>query len=348
MSSAAATTRTYGFRPGMAAVGLALALAAGVLLSGCRAWREAQADTTQQSDELAAALAEEHVAQAEAALNEGDIDAALAAFAEAIQENPRIFRAHMGMGDIYRERGEYGYAEQSYREAAEINPGSYEANYFHGLALQILNRLSEAVRAYRRALAIDPRSHEANLNLATAYLQSGQPTEALPFALTAAELQPAHGPTRVNLGAIYAALSRHEEAVQEYEEALELMAPSEELVLNLTESLRRLDRHAEMATALEAIVRESPTPGVMERLGYARFKLQEFEESKAAYRQSLAAAPEYYPSLNGLAVNLLNDYLRSGRTDEPAREEAVSLLRQSLRIQGEQPRIVELLARYGR
>jgi len=52
--------------------------------------------------------------------------------------------------------------------------------------------------------------------------------------------------------------------------------------------------------------------------------------------------------MNGLAVNLLNDYIRSNRTDNTARQEALDLLRHSLQVSKDQPKIVELLSRYGR
>ena len=43
----------------------------------------------------------------ETAIRDGDTDRALAAFARAIEVNPRLTSAHMGMADIYRMRGDY-------------------------------------------------------------------------------------------------------------------------------------------------------------------------------------------------------------------------------------------------
>jgi hypothetical protein len=47
-----------------------------------------------------------------------------------------------------------------------------------------------------------------------------------------------------------------------------------------------------------------------------------------------------------VAVCELNNYLWGGKTDAGARERAVEAMRQSLRIDRQQPRIVELLRRY--
>ena len=291
--------------------------------------------------------AQRYLEMAEGALNTGDKDAALAAFAAAIEENPRIVRAHMGMTEIYKERQQWPQAEVAARRWVELEPRSYDARYTHGYILHQLNRLVEAIREYRQALIIQPNSPEANLNVATAHLQLGQPEEALPFAQRAVDLYPQHGPSRANLGVIYAAVGNHEAAALNYESAMELMEPSPELTLNLVESLRHLQRYPEMVNAVEALIRMQPSPDAYERLGYATFKLRDYDRSESAYRSALQLDPNYYPAMNGLAVNLLNDYIRSERTDGAARQEALNLLRRSLQVSKNQPRIVELLSRYG-
>ncbi len=332
-----------------------LALAAGVAgcmltMTSCRLFNHSQAGRTPvvpvTADNMA--NADQHVQEAEAALNTGDKDAALAAFAAAIEENPRIVRAHMGMAEIYKERQQWPEAEVSSRKWAELEPRSYDARYTHGYVLHQLNRLIEAIREYRQALTLEPNSHEANLNIATAYLQLTQAVEALPFAERAVQVQPNHGPSRANLGVIYAAVGNDEKAVENYQAAMELMEPSPELMLNLVESLRKLQRYPEMINTLEALIRLQPSADAYERLGYATFKLRDYEKSESSYRAALRLDKDYFPAMNGLAVNLLNDYIRSNRTDNESLQEALSLLRRSLQLNKNQPKIVELLSRYGR
>ena len=293
-------------------------------------------------------VVEGHLQDAEAALNRGDDVAAEAAFAAAIEENPKIVQAHMGLGEIYEAREDWPKAEKHFDTAVDLAPREYEPRYRHAFALHMLDRIAEAIREYRQALAIRPDSHEANLNIATAYLQTAQAVEALPFAETAVRLQPAHGPSHANLGTIYAAVGNHAKAIEHYERSLELMEPSPELILNLAESLRKEQRYAEMVNATEALVRMAPTADAYERLGYAHFKLRNYGESTSAFRAAAEIDPAYYPALNGLAVNLLNEYIRSNKMDETAHREAVDLLQRSLRIEEDQPRIVELLSRYRR
>lgn len=326
-----------------------IALVAGLgLLSGCVFFRDRGDRPNISLDEPDDALTESYLESADEYLNTGDQEAALRMFARAIEVNPRLFRAHLGMADIYRNQGDYAFAERSYRQARESNPRSYEAAYFHGLMLQLLDRISEAVRAYRAALALQPVSHEANLNIATAYLQLNQPVEALPFALTAARLQSEHGPTYANLGAIYASLGRHAEAVAAYERSIELMEPTPEIVLNLADSLRRVRRYSEMINVLQALIRMQPSAGAYERLGYAHFQLRRYDASAQSFREALELDPRYYPAMNGLAVNLLNRWLQSNRTDQDAHYEAIGLLRRSLQLDRNQDKIVRLLTMYAR
>lgn len=332
------------FHPAMRAVWLT---AAGVVLITACAPRNRVTIEGPIPNQTNRERAEDFVDEAESALNAGDTDAALAAFAAAIEENPRIVRAHVGMTEIYKERKAWPEAEVSSRKWVLLEPRNYEARYTHGYVLHQLNRIVEAIREYRQALILEPNSHEANLNIATAYLQRKQPAEALPFAQRAAELSPNHGPTRANLGVIYAGVGNHERAVDNYESAMELMEASPELMMNLTESLRQLARYAEMANTTQALIRFNPTADAYERLGYAQFKLRDYQASMDAYQAALDLDANYYPAMNGLAVNLLNDYIRSNNTDQPLRQRAVDLMRRSLQINSKQSKIVELLSRYG-
>lgn len=276
----------------------------------------------------------------------GSYDDALREFEKAIAINPRMTVAYLGAGDIYVEKGEYQQAEAHFAEAARVEPQNFDAQYKHGLSLQFLNRLTEAVRAYLRALTLRPNDPEANLNLATAYLQLGEPAQGRPFAEKAVRLAPESGPARANLGSTYAGMGQHEAAVVEYQQAAELMELSPELLLNMADSLGQIGRHAEMAATLDQLIRIEPSAIAYERLGSALFRLKRYDEALAAFRRGTELDEGHYPAWNGVGVCLLNRYVWSERTDTASRKGAVDALRRSLRIDPNQPRIVELVRRY--
>jgi tetratricopeptide (TPR) repeat protein len=290
--------------------------------------------------------AEAMIMRGDAALARGDRETALLQFARAIEINPRLTRAHMGMGEVYRVSGDYAKAELSYRQAATVEPRSFDAQYMHGLMLHLLNRCSEAVGAYIRALQIRPEDFQANLNLATAYYQLNEHRQALPYAENAVRLQPRDGRARFNLGVIYAALDRHKDAVTEYQQAAELMDLSAPLLINLADSLSRLGRYEEMRNTLAELLRKAPTAAAHERLGFACFKLGRYDDARASFNNALAMDADYFPALNGLGVCDLNQYLLSERRDVAAKDRALAALRRSIMLNRNQPRIEEFLTRY--
>ena len=288
----------------------------------------------------------ERVSTAEQLLDEGRFDDALTYFALAIEDNPTLTTAYIGMGQIYQDRGNHYEAERRFRVAAKQKPRNFDAQYGHGLALQMLNRLTDAIRAYIRALSITPEDFDANLNLATAYLQMNEPRQALPYARKAVKINGDVGTARVNLGAVYAALEWHNEAVRQYQAAAELMDLTPPLLLNLATSLGKGERYIEMSNTLERLVEIDPTAQALERLGFARFRLRRYESALDAFNESVAIDPDHFPALNGIGVCLLNKYLLSQRADTQARRDAVEAFRHSLRVKRGQPKIVDLLSRY--
>lgn len=286
------------------------------------------------------------VSRAEMLRRQGFTDQALAEFERAIASNPRLTVAYMGAGDIYRERGDYTPAEQRYGKAAELEPGNFAAQYLHGLTLQLLDRVADSVRAYLRALLVKPEDFNANLNVATAYLQLNEPAEGAPYAEKAVRIDNTSAPARVNLGAIYSAMGRYEDAVVEYQQAAELTELSAPLLLNLADAYGKSGRFEEMVNTLDRLIQAEPTAVAYERLGSAYFRVRKYPESLAAYRKSVEIDPNYFPALNGVAVNQLNTWIYSKQTDDAAHREAISALRRSLQIERNQSRVMELLSTY--
>lgn len=328
-----------------AASGLAFGLLLG--LGGCVQTDGVVSRPRPRQAEPAEKRAEEIAAFASTLAAQGEKERALAELERAIAINPKFTSAHLSVGDIYQERGDYTRAEQAFSRAATLEPENYDAQYKHGLVLQLLDRAGEAVRAYLRALEIRPDSFDACLNLATAYLQLNEPAEALPYAERSTRLNPRSGPAHVNLGAVYAALGRHEDAVASYLRASEFVELGPQLLLNLADSQAKAGDFAAAGDTLNRLIAREPTAIAYERLGASRFRARAYDEAIAAFRTALEFDPDYYPALNGVGVCLLNQYVWSERTDEAALDEALAVLRRSLQVERRQPRILELVTRYG-
>ncbi|QNN22789.1 tetratricopeptide repeat protein [Planctomycetales bacterium ZRK34] len=311
------------------------------LTAGCTMAPKSSSAKTREATELAE--------QASAVMEMGNLELAMELFQEALAKDHENVDAHIGIGDLHQMTGNYVEAAREYKAARDLKPNSYDANFKLGLAYHLLNRLRDAIRTYLTALTINPSSMEANLNLATAYLQIGEPRLALPYAQRAVELDPDHQPARVNLGAIYAALGQHDKALAQYR-TVEANAGEldEHVAVNLATAELKSGSPQKAVELLTKLIKTNPTATYYERLGYAQYKLENLDASQEAYEQALKLDDENTAALNGLGVNLMTRYIQSDRTDLKLRNRAVTAWQKSVRLNLDQPKILDLISRYSR
>ncbi|MEX0655036.1 MAG: tetratricopeptide repeat protein [Phycisphaeraceae bacterium] len=320
---------------------IALTVLLAMSLTGCETAAQREAERQRRADAL--------LIDAEEFLTRDLSDSALAAFGMALEENPRLTEAHMGMGDIYLDRGNYELAEPAYERATEVEPDNYEAHYYLGLVRQLRGRVEDAIRTYLRALALNPESMEANRDLAAAYLQLGRAGEAVPYARQAVRLDPESQAAWSNLGAAYSLTRRYDRALDAYRHAVELGEREQPVLLGLADAHIQLGNHQQAVNVLQALLRDNPDSGTgHERMGLAQFRMREFETALTHYERASELDESDTAALNGVGVCLMTLYLQEERGDEDLRERAVEAWRQSLRLRPDQPRISDLLARFGR
>lgn len=326
-----------------------VALLSWLAAGGCRSSESVRVDSAAadaSTEQVNAAALESALSNAHAALHSGDYDAAMAMFREILAKNPTVATAYVGIGDVHMAHQDYAAAEPNYGRAARLEPRNYDAQYKHGLALQMLGRFVDAIRAYQRALVVRPSSHEANLNTAITYLQMGEPRSARAFAEMARTLKPDDAPTRINLGAVYDQLGLYDLAIEEYLTAAELTDPTPELRMNIVNAFANAGRYQETINAAETLLRVQPSASAWERVGWAWFRLKDYEKSIEAYRIAVQLDESHWPAWNGVGVNALNAWLLSDKRDAESRRQAGEALRRSLRINPDQPRIVQLISTY--
>lgn len=277
---------------------------------------------------------------------EGYTAQALAAFTEAVQENPQLTEAHLNIGSIFRERGLYDKADQAYRKAVVSDPNNFDARYLLGLTNQLKGDLPRAISSYKRALLINKNSYEANRDMGSAILQSGRPGEAIEFAKKAVELNPDSQAGWANLAAAYSLSGDYQNAVSAYRQTLELGDVAIPVMLGLADAHLKLGNYQRAENVLRAIEREGGDPIARERMGLVLFKQRKFEQAAEAYRSVLADNPRDTASLNGLGISLMAAYLRDGEEDDAMRVEALSHWRKSMNIRPDQISLVDLISRY--
>lgn len=281
-----------------------------------------------------------------AAIEAGDHEKAIQIFEELLDENPSLTVAYVGIGVAYEDLGEYERAEPAFARATRLDPRNFEAQLGYGEVLQVLGKLREAIRAYQQALVVDPNSVEALVGMSSSYLGLDMASNAIAPAEQAVVLSPDDGRARADLGEAYMRVDRMADAIDAFEIALELLGNEPAVIRSLVECYASEERFAEAINAGQVLVAIAPTPQAWERLGRAYFRQGDYDGSLESYRRAVELEPEYWPALNGIGVNELNEWLRSDRTEAAAREAAGEAFRASLRVYPEQPKVVQLLTTY--
>ncbi|MBB6429389.1 tetratricopeptide repeat protein [Algisphaera agarilytica] len=277
----------------------------------------------------------------------GQLAAALNEFNRALESNPNSVDAVMGIGSVEHAREQYEKARETYRKAVGMDENRSDARYFLGLMQQVLGEIGEAILEYQRALELNPNDPATHRDLATAYLQVGRPDLSLPHAEKAVELQPGSQPAWCNLAVTYSILGRYDDALTAYRTATEIDELDAPVLLGMGDTHLKLGNFQRAVNTLAELVRQFPSAVAHERFAYALFRVYEFDVSIQHYRRALVYDPNETNALNGLGACLLTDYLQQKNLRRKAKlYEALAAWRSSLRINPNQPQIVDLLTRY--
>ncbi len=288
-----------------------------------------------------------YLEDAQRLLDEGLDDAALATLGLAVQENPKLTEAYLQIASIHKKRGDYLLAVEQYDTAVAVEPNNFDALYGGALVRQLGGRLRESVNQYLKALTVRPQSFLANRDLSSAYLQLGEPRQALPYAIRSTRLDPDDQPAWSNLAVSYAMLGQWEGAINAYRMAAELGDLDDPVLLGLADAHINMGNFGRAINTLDTLLRRNPSGVAHERMGYANFKLRRFEQALRHYDLALAEDDTDVAALNGKGVSHITLFIE-GRYENPFHKvKGVEAWRKSLALNPAQPRIVDLLARYG-
>ena len=215
-------------------------------------------------------------------------DEAREAFRGALEHEPDLVDAYLGLAGCSIKTKDLKGAAQAYLDYLEYEPGSYTATFGLGVVAQLSDDLNKAAELYNRALEKQPDSEEVYTNLASVYAKSEQYTEAAncyrqilktnPNSLKALEglafycyREGFHSTARThyqqlvsaapdsfeawyNLGLVNQKLEEREDAVEAYQKALGLQNDSVDALLKLATCQHELQRNDEAKRAYEAVL----------------------------------------------------------------------------------------------
>jgi predicted O-linked N-acetylglucosamine transferase (SPINDLY family) len=152
----------------------------------------------------------------------GRLDAALAAFDQAIALDRSYAPAHFNRGVALQLQGRLDEAVAAYGAAMNLRPDYAEAATNAAIVLQELGRLDDAVRGFELVAGLKPDASEPYNNLGIALLARGQPAEAVTAFQRALALKPDYSQAFYNMGNAWRELGKPEGAIAAYGQALRL------------------------------------------------------------------------------------------------------------------------------
>jgi tetratricopeptide (TPR) repeat protein len=189
-------------------------------------------------------------------LDARELDAAIAAFRQALRLAPLSEEAHYNLGKALCRKGDrlaqrgYGveavqeYIDQGrvhYLEALRINPKLARAHSDLGNLAARSGRPQAAIARYREAVRVEPDYVQAYYNLGSVLLSMGETGEAVDVLRRAVRLSPQTARIRFALGNAYRQKGMLEDAADEYKETLRIDPEHEGARLALDRLLTRPD-----------------------------------------------------------------------------------------------------------
>jgi tetratricopeptide (TPR) repeat protein len=239
------------------------------------------------------------------------VDAALIAFQEAANCDPKLTLAYIALGEAYAERGND----------------------------------AEALAAYDRALRLEPENPSGLRGAAALFLRAKLNAKAAAALEIVVRKEPADAQAHADLGAAYFATGNLEGAEKEFQQALRLNPKSAATLLGQANLLLRRGEEEQAIQVLRQVVLLAPTahePRFL--LGSAYNRLSRFAEAVVELENAIrlgAAEPEVYYHLarayggsgraekRSAALAKFAELSRQAKADTDARRQVLKLLEQA-------------------
>jgi serine/threonine-protein kinase len=281
----------------------------------------------------------------------GNLDKALAAFGDAVREDPGFARAYVGLAEASRTKyrvdkdaANLQHALNYAREAARIEPNLADAHVALGRLHQEAVQRDLAIVEFQRALDLAPRNPAALLGMARAHEDLGRAAEAETAYKRAVAMNPYSWTAHNTLAGFYLRQRRYADAETQYRRTLELTPDNAAVYNNLAAVLIRRQKGAEAKRMLERSLTLDPTYQAHVNLGNLYYGDGQFALAASVYDKALRMNSRDF-RVWGMKAHALR---LGGSTSEAneAYRRAIDLGEEALRVNSAQPRAASLMAVY--
>jgi tetratricopeptide (TPR) repeat protein len=232
----------------------------------------------------------------------GRLDEALTLYEEVIESFPEAEVARNGRADLLRALNRLGEALSEYDSVIAAFPDSIVARCGRAEVLRSLNRPAEALAAYDAVIADFPHNVVARAGRAEVLRSLNRPEEALAAYAEVIRAFPQDVVARNGRAELLRSLNRLEEALAAYAEVIRAFPQDVVARTGRAEVLRSLNRPEEALAAYDEATGAFPR-NVVARTGRAEVlrSLNRPEEALAAYAEVIRAFPQDVVAKNGRA-----------------------------------------------
>ena len=249
----------------------------------------------------------------EASRRLGDPVVAKQAHEKALQLNPRLQEAKLGLALLEQASGDSKAAIAKIQEIV-AQKESASAYFYQGVTLHQQAKLPEAETAFGKALELDPSYAEARVNLGLILNQQGKFDRAINEFKQAILTNPNLAEAHFNLGVTLQAQGQLEPAIAAYKEVLRIVPNNAEANYNLGIALKTQGKTDAAIAAYKEAIRINPEyANAYVKLGASLVDQGKLEEAIASLRKAISLNPndaEAYNNL-GLALHKQNNLTRA-------------------------------------
>jgi protein O-mannosyl-transferase len=298
---------------------LALAVAGGVVISGCLVltrqqvgyWRDSEA-LFRHALEVTENNSVAHVSLGVALVEKDQPDEAVDEFQEALRLKPDDVYVRYNLGIALLKSGKTDEAINRLQEFLHLKPDDADGHNHLGEAFAMKGQVDAAISQLRESIRLKPDNADARNNLGIALGQNGRTSEAMREFQEALRLKPAFADAHNYLGITLFKEAQVDEAISHYQEALRLRPDHAHARDNLGAALIKKGQIDEAMSQFREASRLKPGDADMHNnLGAALEKKGQIDEAIREYLQAIHLKADHPDAHN----NLGNALLKKGQID---------------------------------